>query len=96
MKLFSSWFLVTQLKYHFAVSTFTKGEQMVPVLNDVGTMCAVFGNHDFGMVNFTSQFFLNFLCMQKGLFKCYVRGEWGQLKAYAAWRIFRPVPSTRG
>lgn len=22
---------------------------MVPVLNDVGTMCAVFGNHDFGM-----------------------------------------------
>lgn len=25
---------------------------MVPVLNDVGTMCAVFGNHDFGMVNF--------------------------------------------
>ncbi|KAJ6649497.1 Trifunctional nucleotide phosphoesterase protein YfkN [Pseudolycoriella hygida] len=29
------------------LSTFTKGEQMVPVLNDVGTMCAVFGNHDF-------------------------------------------------
>lgn len=33
---------------HHTVSTFTKGEQMVPVLNNVGTMCAVFGNHDFG------------------------------------------------
>lgn len=32
----------------FAVSTFTQGEQMVPVLNAVGTHCAVFGNHDFG------------------------------------------------
>lgn len=30
------------------VSTFTKGEQMVPVLNDIGTHCAVLGNHDFG------------------------------------------------
>ncbi|CAG5057560.1 unnamed protein product [Parnassius apollo] len=29
------------------LSTFTKGEQMVPVLNEVGTHCAVFGNHDF-------------------------------------------------
>lgn len=29
------------------LSTFTKGEQMVPVLNDIGTHCAVFGNHDF-------------------------------------------------
>lgn len=29
------------------LSTFTKGEQMVPVLNDVGTHCAVLGNHDF-------------------------------------------------
>ncbi|XP_048484185.1 mannosylglucosyl-3-phosphoglycerate phosphatase [Plutella xylostella] len=29
------------------LSTFTKGEQMVPVLNEVGTNCAVFGNHDF-------------------------------------------------
>ena len=32
----------------FAVSTFTKGEQMVPVLNMLGTHCAVYGNHDFG------------------------------------------------
>ncbi|XP_041771895.1 snake venom 5'-nucleotidase isoform X3 [Anopheles merus] len=29
------------------LSTFTKGEQMIPVLNTVGTHCAVFGNHDF-------------------------------------------------
>ncbi|CAH1162955.1 unnamed protein product [Phaedon cochleariae] len=29
------------------LSTFTKGEQMVPVLNDCGTHCAVLGNHDF-------------------------------------------------
>lgn len=29
------------------LSTFTKGEQMVPVLNSVGTDVAVFGNHDF-------------------------------------------------
>ena len=32
----------------FPVSTFTKGEQMIPVLNKIGTHCAVFGNHDFG------------------------------------------------
>jgi len=29
------------------VSTFTKGEQMIPVLNDCQVQCAVFGNHDF-------------------------------------------------
>ncbi|XP_062137033.1 mannosylglucosyl-3-phosphoglycerate phosphatase isoform X2 [Drosophila sulfurigaster albostrigata] len=29
------------------LSTFTQGEQMIPVLNQVGTHCAVFGNHDF-------------------------------------------------
>lgn len=29
------------------LSTFTQGEQMVPVLNAVGTHCSVFGNHDF-------------------------------------------------
>lgn len=29
------------------LSTFTQGEQMIPVLNAVGTHCAVFGNHDF-------------------------------------------------
>lgn len=32
----------------FAVSTFTKGEQMVPVLNELNVQCAVYGNHDFG------------------------------------------------
>ncbi|ENN80067.1 hypothetical protein YQE_03543, partial [Dendroctonus ponderosae] len=31
----------------FPVSTFTKGEHMVPVLNEIGTHCAVLGNHDF-------------------------------------------------
>ena len=30
------------------MSTFTKGEQMVPVLNQVGVHCSVYGNHDFG------------------------------------------------
>lgn len=34
------------------VSTFTKGEQMGPVLNKFGTNCAVFGNHDFGESHF--------------------------------------------
>jgi len=29
------------------MSTLTKGEQMVPILNTIGTQCAVFGNHDF-------------------------------------------------
>lgn len=29
------------------MSTFTKGEQMIPVLNDIGVHCAVFGNHEF-------------------------------------------------
>lgn len=29
------------------LSTFTKGEQMVPVLNKLDVRCAVFGNHDF-------------------------------------------------
>lgn len=29
------------------LSTFTQGEQMIPVLNKVETACAVFGNHDF-------------------------------------------------
>lgn len=29
------------------LSTFTQGEQMIPVLNKSGTACAVFGNHDF-------------------------------------------------
>ncbi len=31
-----------------AVSTFTKGKQMVPVLNGIKVACAVCGNHDFG------------------------------------------------
>ncbi|XP_026333736.1 snake venom 5'-nucleotidase-like [Hyposmocoma kahamanoa] len=29
------------------LSIFTKGEHMVPVLNELGTRCAVFGNHEF-------------------------------------------------
>ncbi|KAG8194114.1 hypothetical protein JTE90_003053 [Oedothorax gibbosus] len=29
------------------MSTFTKGEQMIPVLNSCGVHCAVYGNHDF-------------------------------------------------
>ncbi|XP_050733996.1 5'-nucleotidase-like isoform X2 [Eriocheir sinensis] len=29
------------------MSSFTKGEQMVPVMNQFGIHCAVFGNHDF-------------------------------------------------
>ncbi|KAB0805200.1 hypothetical protein PPYR_02170 [Photinus pyralis] len=29
------------------LSTFTKGQQMVPVLNSIGVHCAVYGNHDF-------------------------------------------------
>ncbi|CAH1392702.1 unnamed protein product [Nezara viridula] len=29
------------------LSTTTKGAQMIPVLNEVGTSCAVFGNHEF-------------------------------------------------
>ncbi len=30
------------------MSTFTKGEQMIPVLNKLGVHCACYGNHDFG------------------------------------------------
>ena len=33
----------------FTVSSVTKGEQMVPVLNALNVNTAVFGNHDFGM-----------------------------------------------
>lgn len=29
------------------LSTFTQGEQMIPVMNSLNTHCAVFGNHDF-------------------------------------------------
>ena len=43
----------TKMNFVFAVSTFTKGEQMLPVLNKFGTHCAVFGNHDFGKKSFT-------------------------------------------
>ncbi len=31
-----------------SVSAFTKGEQMIPVLNRLGVHAACFGNHDFG------------------------------------------------
>lgn len=50
----SVFFVLVYFKHFFywnisiSVSTFTKGEQMVPVLNDVGVHCSVFGNHDFG------------------------------------------------
>ena len=48
------------------VSTFTKGEQMIPVLNQLGTHCAVYGNHDFGKdvkryLNFTLWFTLRII-----------------------------------
>ena len=36
----------------FTVSTFTKGEQMVPVMNKLDVRCAVYGNHDFGKRQF--------------------------------------------
>jgi hypothetical protein len=37
------------------VSTFTKGEQMVPVLQKLGVHCAVYGNHDFGETRRTAE-----------------------------------------
>lgn len=42
------------------MSTFTKGEQMIPVLNDLGVHCAVFGNHEFdygvdNLIDFTKR-----------------------------------------
>ena len=40
LQTYSCWFYVS-------VSTFTKGEQMVPVLNKLDVRCSVFGNHDF-------------------------------------------------
>ena len=36
------------LVFSFAVSTVTKGQQMVPILNSLDVQCAVYGNHDFG------------------------------------------------
>lgn len=39
------------------LSFFTQGEEMIPVLNSIGTKCAVFGNHDFGEEE-TAQFAL--------------------------------------
>ena len=33
----------------YIVSSVTKGEQMVPILNALDVNTAVFGNHDFGM-----------------------------------------------
>jgi hypothetical protein len=48
-------------QFFFAVSSFTKGEQMVPVLNECGTHCAVFGNHDFGKL--ASSLFTRFCCV---------------------------------
>ena len=47
-KLWTLSHLIFVLTYGLSVSTFTKGEQMVPVLNACGVHCSVFGNHDFG------------------------------------------------
>lgn len=41
-------FFLLSISVILTVSTFTKGEQMIPVLNKIGTHCAVLGNHDFG------------------------------------------------
>ena len=41
------------------VSTFTKGEQMVPVLNKLDVRCAVYGNHDFGKLFLISAIYLD-------------------------------------
>ena len=35
--------------YYIIVSSVTKGEQMIPILNALDVNTAVFGNHDFGM-----------------------------------------------
>lgn len=40
--------LYTIISFFFSVSIFLKGEQMIPILNAVGTHAAVYGNHDFG------------------------------------------------
>lgn len=56
----------TSKYYCFAVSSFTKGEHMIPVLNECGTHCAVFGNHDFGKIShsvFISLFVYIVLCV---------------------------------
>lgn len=42
------YYLAESCFYLIAVSTFIKGEQMTHVLNECGTHCAVYGNHDFG------------------------------------------------
>ena len=33
------------------MSIFLKGDQMIPILNDLGVHAAVYGNHDFGKRN---------------------------------------------
>ena len=43
-----------------AVSTYTKGSHMVPILNALNVQCAVYGNHDFGMNNYSVV--LSFFC----------------------------------
>ena len=45
------------------MSTFTKGEQMVPVLNKLGVHCAVYGNHDFGRWTFLFVFVFIVICI---------------------------------
>ena len=44
----SFFFLLLLLSPSLPVSTVTRGEQMIPVLNAVGVHAAVYGNHDFG------------------------------------------------
>ena len=47
----------------FLVSIFTKGDQMVPVLNQLGTNCALLGSHDFGKQNIDYFKLLYYDCM---------------------------------
>ena len=39
--------------FFLPVSIFLKGEQMIPIMNAVGTHAAVYGNHDFGINTYT-------------------------------------------
>ena len=59
----TKYILMNQHMIIFAVSTFTKGEQMVPVLNKLGVHCAVYGNHDFGRWTFLFVFVFIVICI---------------------------------
>ena len=45
------------------VSSVTKGEQMVPILNALDVNTAVFGNHDFGMYVCMSMYVCMCMCV---------------------------------